>query len=233
MHGGKAVRYRGNVAFVLGIGFTLFTLIGCGSKQPGDNPPTASIAASNAAGPTDASPGKNAPKSDPRRPVVAIDTSLGQIVVRLDGEKSPITVANFLSYVGAGHYDQTVFHQVLKDYAVLAGTFTTDLVEKKTFTPIRNEAHNGLKNRRGTIAMARQAGVIDSATSQFFINVADNPSLDQKDRTVEGYGYCVFGEVTAGMNVVDKIAALPVEDKDRFQRMPVEQVVIRSIRRVQ
>jgi peptidyl-prolyl cis-trans isomerase B (cyclophilin B) len=132
----------------------------------------------------------------------------------------------------AGLYDQTIFHQVYKDQAVLAGGYTANLTEIPARTPVSNQAHNGLKNLRGTIAILRQPDVIDSATSQFFINVADNPALDYRDRTPEGYGYCVFGEVINGMEVVDKIANTEVKDTDKFDRTPVQPVVVKSIRRV-
>lgn len=169
--------------------------------------------------------------SDPDHPTVVIDTSLGEITVALDRKGAPLTVANFLKFVNRGHYEQTIFHQVLKDYVVMGGGFTEKLQEKKTADPpVRNEAHNGLKNLRGTIAMVRRPDVIDSSTSQFYINVADNANLDFKSRTPEEYGYCVFGRVTKGLEVVDKIAASPVQDKPEFERIPTQTVVIRSIR---
>ena len=142
-----------------------------------------------------------------------------------------MTVDNFLnSYVGDRFYDQTIVHQVYKGQGILAGGYGTNLVEKPARTPIRNEALNGLKNHRGAIAMVRQPDAIDSATSQFFINVADNPALDYKDRTPAGYGYCVFGEVTEGMDVVDKINNVPVHDEGGLDRTPVQRVVVKSIR---
>jgi len=164
-------------------------------------------------------------------PVVVIETSLGDITVELDAEKAPLTVENFLSYVDSGHYQQTVFHQVFQDQGIVGGGFTAEMVEKETLNPVYSEADNGLKNTRGTIAMARQPDVIHSATCQFFLNVADNPELDHKGRTVEGFGYCVFGKVTEGMDVVSKIAATEVHDTERFDRVPVETVIIKKIRR--
>ena len=154
--------------------------------------------------------------------------------MRLDAEKAPLTVENFRNYVARGHYDLTIFHQVIKGppQIVLGGGYTADLKEKTPLTPIRNEAHNGLKNHRGTIAMARRANDEDSATCQFFINIADNDALNFKSRTHEGYGYCVFGEVTEGMDVLDRIAKAPVHDSDKFVNLPVETVVIKSIRQV-
>ena len=173
------------------------------------------------------------PRTDPLHPTVVIDTSLGGITVRLDAGKAPQTVENFLTYVDSGHYDQTIFHQVIKDYpkVVLGGAFTQQMSEKKASTPIYNEARNGPKNRRGTIAMARQADAVHSATCYFFINLTDNEMLDYKDETPEGYGYCVFGTITQGLDVADKIAAVEVHDTEQFERIPVQTVMIRSIRR--
>ena len=163
-------------------------------------------------------------------PKAVITTSLGKITVELDMEHAPITVHNFLTYANAKHYDQTIFHYVQPGEMILGGGFTADLKEKPTSEPIRNEAHNGLKNRRGTIAMSRSYESIDSATCQFFINLADNPKLDFRDRTPEGYGYCVFGHVVAGADVVDRIAATPTRDQGDFVSVPVTPVVIESVR---
>ncbi len=161
-----------------------------------------------------------------------IETSLGNITVRLDAENAPLTIDNFLSYVGARHYDQTIVHQVYKGQGLLAGGYGTNLVEKPGRTPVRNEAHNGVKNRRGTISMVRQPDAIDSATCQFFINVADNPALDYRDRTPEGYGYCVFGEVVEGLDVVDSIADTQVRDTTDIECTPTPAIVVKSIRRI-
>ncbi len=173
-------------------------------------------------------------EQDTQHPIYEFETSQGKFSVRLDAEKAPLTVDNFSTYVARGQYDLTIFHQVFNDSLkiVLGGGFTADLKEKAPLTPIRNEAHNGLKNRRGTIAMARRANDEDSATCQFFINIADNDVLNFKARTAEGYGYCVFGEVTEGMDVLDRIAKTPVHDIEKFSHLPVEPVVIKSIRRV-
>jgi len=171
---------------------------------------------------------------DPQHPIYELETSQGKFIVRLDAEKAPMTVYNFRNYVARGHYDLTIFHQVLKGslQIVLGGGYTADLKEKATLTPIRNEAHNGLKNRRGTIAMARRANDEDSATCQFFVNIADNDALNFISRSPNGYGYCVFGEVTEGMEVVDRIAKTPLHDTDKFVGLPVEAVAIKSIRQV-
>jgi cyclophilin family peptidyl-prolyl cis-trans isomerase len=157
---------------------------------------------------------------------------MGTITVVLEPEKAPLTVRNFLSYVDDGHYDGTIFHQVVDGYIVLGGGFTPQFEERPALEAVRNEAHNGLLNRRGTIAMARQADAIDSSTCQFFINLADNPELDHKDRDPpEAYGYCVFGRVTEGMEVLDKIGKVQVQDREGFQMAPVQPVAIRSIKR--
>lgn len=174
------------------------------------------------------------PAADTQHPEVKIETSLGTIAVKLDRVNSPVTVNNFLDYVNSGHYNQTIIHQIYKGQGFLAGGYDKNLVERRPHTPILNEARNGLKNRRGTISMARQPDVIDSSTCQFFINVnvVDNPELDHRDETPEGYGYCVFGEVTAGMDVVDKIGDAPVHDMPDFERTPVQQIIVTSIRQV-
>ena len=139
---------------------------------------------------------------------VVIETNYGEITVELDDEKAPLSVANFLAYVDSGHYNGTIFHRVIKDFMIQGGNFTADMAPKQTGAPIKNEAGNGLRNLRGTIAMAR-TGVVDSATSQFFINLKDNGFLDHKDTSIRGYGYAVFGKVIEGMEVVDKIGTSP------------------------
>ena len=162
---------------------------------------------------------------------VVIDTSAGQISLELDDQRAPLTVANFLAYVDSGHYRETFFPRVIKNLMIQGGNFTADMSPKKTGEPIKNEAGNGLRNLRGTIAMAR-TGVVDSATSQFFINLKDNPFLDHKDNTPQGYGYAVFGQVTQGMDVVDKIGLSATGTHGRFRDVPVEAVVIHDIKRV-
>lgn len=209
---------------------SLLVVTGC--NRGGDtSQPTASVN-----GPGTDKGSATLPKSDqdPLHPVLEIVTSKGTFKVRLDAEKAPITVDNFLDYVTHKQYDQTIFHQVRKDYPglILGGGYGTDFVEKKAKLPIRNEADNGLKNRRGTIAMARQAALQDSATCHFFINVADNDVLDYKDRTPQGYGYCVFGQVTEGLEVAEQISQVAVQDKPNFEHTPVEMVVIKTVRRI-
>jgi cyclophilin family peptidyl-prolyl cis-trans isomerase len=213
---------------------TIMAMIGCG-QNTSQNQPAASINGEN-----DASAKAKGQKSaqsdfDLIHPKVIIETSLGKIVVELDKEKSPLTVNNFLDYVKTHSYDKTIFHQVYKNQAIIAGGYTTDLAEIPQRIPVSNEAHNGLKNLRGTIAMLRQGDVIDSARSQFFINIADNPALDCRNRDPgdpEGYGYCVFGQVVNGMDVVERIANTPVQDTDKFDQTPVQAVIVKSIRRV-
>jgi len=166
-------------------------------------------------------------------PVVVIKTNKGTIEAELYPDKAPITVKNFLDYVDAGHYDGTIFHRVIKDFMLQGGGFTPDGQQKPTKPPIKNEANNGLKNTRGTLAMAR-TGVVDSATAQFFINHADNAFLDFKAETPQGYGYCVFGKVVSGMDVVDAIASSAKPDNRTpgvFQDRPKDDVIIESIKR--
>lgn len=141
---------------------------------------------------------------------VVLETTHGKIVIRLNTEKAPQTSKNFLEYVNAGHYDGTIFHRVIADYVIQGGGYTSDMKQKPTRTPIKNEAGNGLSNKRGTVAMARTAAV-DSATSQFFINVVDNTHLDHKSDQPHEFGYCVFGEVVEGMDVVDAIRKVPTD----------------------
>jgi peptidyl-prolyl cis-trans isomerase B (cyclophilin B) len=163
-------------------------------------------------------------------PVVVIDTSLGKIKVELNEEKAPVTVKNFLAYVDAKFYDGTLFHRVIPRFMIQGGGFEPGLKEKTTKDPIKNEAANGLSNERGTIAMARTPDP-DSATAQFFINVADNKrSLDKTD---DNPGYAVFGKVIEGMDVADKIVAVDSKTSGMHDHVPLEDVVINSIRRVE
>jgi cyclophilin family peptidyl-prolyl cis-trans isomerase len=166
---------------------------------------------------------------DPLHPMVAIETSMGKITVQLDAENAPRTVRNFLDYANSGHFDETIFHYVRPDEMIIGGGFTANLEEKSTTEPIRNEAHNGLKNTRGTIAMSRDFESIDSARCQFFINLVDNPALDHRQRSPEEYGYCVFGRVVAGLDVAERIAKTPAHDKGEFVSTPVAAVIIRSV----
>lgn len=184
----------------------LLAVTGCGG--PSESPPDAAPA--NTA-PTAASPPVK--QIDRKHPVVRIDTNLGSMTVRLDGEKAPVTVSNFLNYVNDGFYRDTIFHFVDPDKLIMAGGLTANYELKAAGSPIRNEAHNGLKNVRGTIAMARNPSLIDSANSQFFINLADAPIRDHTGAdSAETYGYCVFGQVTDGLDVAERISRLPTTD---------------------
>jgi peptidyl-prolyl cis-trans isomerase B (cyclophilin B) len=171
-----------------------------------------------------------------RLPVVLIETSLGNIKVRLRDDKASQTVENFLdNYVDRGFYEQTIFHHVEKGVMIVAGGYTEDLQPKSTRAWIRNQSNNGLSNRRGTIAMAHHPDYPHSATSQFFINVADNSSYDfrapqEGELSEEAYGYCVFGEVIEGLDVADRIARVAVHSTESFPAVPVEPVLINSIR---
>ncbi|MDR0576095.1 MAG: peptidyl-prolyl cis-trans isomerase [Candidatus Accumulibacter sp.] len=158
-------------------------------------------------------------------PDVEMQTSLGRMVIELDSEKAPVTVANFLKYAKEGHYDGAIFHRVIDGFMIQGGGFTPSMEEKKTGQPIPNESRNGLKNLRGAIAMARRPDP-DSATAQFFINHRDNASLDFP---LNG-GYAVFGRLTQGLDVLDRIAKVPTGNRGPHQNVPLEPVVIRSVK---
>ena len=160
-------------------------------------------------------------------PRAQLKTSMGDIVVALYPDKSPKTVANFLQYVNDGFYAGTIFHRVIDGFMIQGGGFTIDFAQKPTRAAIENEAGNGVKNTRGTLAMAR-TGDPHSATAQFFINVADNASLDHTAPTPSGFGYCVFGEVVEGIDVVDQIRKVPTKSRGPHQDVPVTSIVIES-----
>ena len=162
-------------------------------------------------------------------PVVMMETSLGNVKLELFAREAPLSAKNFLDYVSSGFYDGTVYHRVIPGFMIQGGGFTADLKQKKSGPPIKNEADNGLKNRKGTLAMARTM-VVDSATAQFFINVADNGFLNHRDRTPQGYGYAVFGQVVEGMEVVEKIAAVKTGIQKGFRDVPETPVLIRSMK---
>jgi cyclophilin family peptidyl-prolyl cis-trans isomerase len=167
-----------------------------------------------------------APAPAAASPVVVLETSMGNIKITLNQAKAPGSVANFLEYVKAGHYNGTIFHRVIPDFMIQGGGMDGSMAERPTRKPIRNEGRNGLRNSRGTVAMARTADP-DSATAQFFISVRDNHRLDYG---ISGAGYAVFGEVTEGMDVVDKIAAVPTTRKGQLDDVPVTPVVIKKAR---
>jgi cyclophilin family peptidyl-prolyl cis-trans isomerase len=166
---------------------------------------------------------------DPANPVVVLETSLGNIVIELRQDRAPVSVQNFLAYAKSGHYDGTTFHRVIKGFMIQGGGLTPTLDEKPTRPPIRSEATNGLRNLRGTVAMAR-SGAVRSATAEFFINVEDNSALNHRGLHPDDYGYAVFGRVLEGMDIVDKIAALPVRRQGPHEAVPVEPVVIKQVR---
>lgn len=160
--------------------------------------------------------------------VVLIKTNMGDIRVELNAEKAPITVANFLNYTKSGFYNGTLFHRVIPGFMIQGGGFAPGMKEKETNPPIKNEAGNRLSNKRGTIAMARTSDV-NSATSQFFINLVDNNSLDHQGNSPDAFGYCVFGKVIAGMDVVDKIARVKTGTVGDFGDVPAKDVVILQV----
>lgn len=157
--------------------------------------------------------------------IVNLETNFGLIELTLNAEKAPKTVQNFIQYVEAGFFNQTIFHRVINNFMIQGGGFTIDMEQKDTEAPIENEASNGLSNKTGSIAMARTQDP-HSATAQFFINVNDNNFLDFKQESVQGWGYCVFGQVTKGMDVVEKIKLVNTGNHGYHQDVPVEPVVI-------
>ena len=156
--------------------------------------------------------------------MIKLTTNFGAITIELDAEKAPTSAANFLAYVEAGHYDNTIFHRVIDGFMIQGGGFTADMDQKPVKAPIENEAKNGLRNERYTVAMARTSDP-HSATAQFFINVGDNDFLDN-GKCQDGWGYCVFGRVTEGQDVVDKIKAVKTANKGFHQNVPKEDVII-------
>ena len=156
---------------------------------------------------------------------IKLTTNHGVIALKLDAEKAPVTVKNFIQYVEDGHYDNTIFHRVIPGFMIQGGGFTPDMQQKDTHDAIQNEADNGLKNTRGSIAMAR-TGEPHSATAQFFINVVDNEFLDFKAKSPSGWGYCVFGAVTEGLEVIDSIKKVKTGNKGHHQDVPVDTVLI-------
>ena len=157
--------------------------------------------------------------------MVKLSTNFGDITLELNAEKAPITVANFLQYVESGFYDGVIFHRVINDFMIQGGGFDVNMKQKPTKDEIKNEADNGLANNNYTVAMARTS-IPDSASSQFFINIADNDFLNHTAPSSSGWGYCVFGKVVAGMDVVDKIKAVKTTTKAGHRDVPVEPVII-------
>lgn len=173
--------------------------------------------------------GDEAGAATTKNPVVTIKTSMGDIVAELDAKKAPISTKNFVDYAKSGYYDGTVFHRVIENFMIQGGGMDAELNPKPgQKAPIKNEADNGLDNDKYTLAMARTSAP-DSATSQFFINVKDNSFLNHRNKTPQGYGYAVFGTVTQGKEVVDKIKDVPTTNKGMYQDVPVEAVTIESV----
>ncbi len=158
-------------------------------------------------------------------PLVLMETPMGEILLELFADSAPKTVENFLSYVDEGFYEGTLFHRVIKGFMIQGGGLEFSMAEKETRSPIENEADNGLKNEKGTVAVARTADP-HSGAAQFFINVADNPDLDHTEKSAEGWGYCVFGQVTDGMDVVEKIAKAKTRSYQGFDDVPVDPISI-------
>ena len=191
-------------ALLLGVG-------GCNAKEPGKQ----TVSTQPAAG-------------QPANPRVLIETSKGNITVELFPNNAPLSVKNFLAYANAGFYDGTIFHRVIPGFMIQGGGMLPDMTEKPRGTPIQNEADNGLKNLRGTLAMARTMEP-HSATSQFFINVEDNYFLNHRGKSIEGWGYAVFGQVVDGMPVVDAIVAVPRGNSGPHQDVPLQPVLMKKV----
>jgi cyclophilin family peptidyl-prolyl cis-trans isomerase len=170
---------------------------------------------------------QDTPKTE--NPVVLMETSMGSIKIELFKEQAPVSVQNFLDYMNEKFYEGTIFHRVIPNFVIQGGGLTEDMTKKTTRPPIKNEAGNGISNTRGTVAMARTS-YINSATSQFYINLRDNTALDHRDESSENYGYCVFGKVIDGMEVVDSISRVPRERRGHHSDVPVKPVIIKSVR---
>lgn len=223
--------------FVLGIGMFLAAVVGCGQASDdgaGASAPS-SAAASSASTATTGHDVVQVSAAAPivhRDPVVVLHTTLGNLYVQLHERQAPRTVANFLDYARVGHYDGTLFHQVESGFVALGGAYDSDLKAKPVRYPVTNEAMNGLKNVRGALAMVRDPADPNSAASMFFINLADNPKLDHQGSTPEQYGYCVFGRVIDGLDVLEKLSAVKTSPVEGFTNMPTERVVLNSVRLV-
>lgn len=239
---GDSRRHRGLVAVRLARCVAMLavaTSFGCGGSEPPATGPEAERPAAEATpnggarAATETKRGSSPAYVPPQVkvdlfPQVVLKTSHGDVTIRLNYEKAPATVTNFLSYVDSHHYDGTIFHQVETGYAVVGGGYTSDLTPKPVRYPIRNEADNGLRNVRGTIAMARDLNSINSSTCQFFINLSDNAALDHRGSEPQAYGFCVFGEVVEGMDVLDRIADVSVVEHEPFTKLPTRTVLIES-----
>lgn len=165
-------------------------------------------------------------------PVIVMETNKGTITIELFADKAPVSVENFLRYTDNDYYDGLIFHRVINGFMIQGGGFDADMVQKSTYDAIKNEARADVQNRRGTLAMARTS-VVDSATSQFFVNLVDNDYLDHTDETPRGFGYAVFGQVIEGMDVVDEIANVETGTVRGYADVPTEAVIINSVSRKQ
>jgi cyclophilin family peptidyl-prolyl cis-trans isomerase len=190
--------------------------------------PTANIAGSATNSESGSSPFPQKPAVN-IHPTVKVKTTVGEFTIKLNADLAPLSVDSFLAYANSGFYNGTIVHQVIPGFIALAGGYDTKYQLKPTESPVRNEAHKGMQNKRGTVALARQPDAVDSANSQFFINLADNASLDYTGDDPEQYGYCAFGEVVDGMDVIDKIAKCQVGNMGQMQNVPTQQIVIQSI----
>lgn len=197
-------------------------------KDNHNEPRTAT--ASAASNETNNGDGEGEKMEKPRNPIVVLETSLGKIELEIYADQAPISAKNFLSYVDQGFYDGTIFHRVINGFMIQGGGFTAEMSQKPTGSPIKNEAANGLKNETGTIAMARTMSP-DSATAQFFINVADNTFLNHRSSNPQEYGYAVFGKVKSGMEIVNQIKAVPTTTRNGHENVPSTPVVIQSAKR--
>ncbi|MHB1085880.1 MAG: peptidylprolyl isomerase [Thiobacillus sp.] len=193
------------------LGALMLGISGCGASEPGKQ----TVSTAPAAG-------------QPANPRVLIETSKGNITVEVFPGNAPQSAGNFINYVKTGFYDGLIFHRVIPGFMIQTGGMTPDMMEKPKNAPIRNEADNGLKNLRGTLAMAR-TGEPHSASSQFFINVADNAFLNHRGKSFEGWGYAVFGQVVDGMDVVDAIVAVPRGDRGPHGDVPIEPVLMKRV----
>jgi cyclophilin family peptidyl-prolyl cis-trans isomerase len=221
----RPANWRAAIAYGATAALLAVTFVGCGSDS---GEPVAGGGSGIAA------IKKPAPKEnvDPLHPLVEMETSAGTIRLKLDAEKAPSTVANFLNYASAGYYANTLFHYVAPDKMILGGGYSVDVKPKPAGSTVRNEAHNGLKNVRGSVAMARDTSAgIDTATSQFFINLSENTSFDHRGEEADEYGYCVFGEVVDGIEVADEISRSSTRDQGGdLAKLPVPPIVIKSVR---
>ncbi len=211
------------------------SLSGCGKSGSGQSASASQSPSSAAAQASPASVTRRDDSSPSAEPVVVLHTTQGDINIKLFAEKAPRTVENFLrGYADRGFYDQTIFHHVERGRMLIAGGYTSELARKPTRAPIYNESHNGLSNRRGTVAMIREADAPHSATSEFFVNLTDNPDFDFKAADDDDVpGYCVFGEIVSGMDVIDRIAQLPTAARGEFPKVPSPLVSIVNVQRVQ